>query len=131
METLGEFLRRWRKRSDLTQDEAGDAVGVTRQTIANWESGNSTPTAAVLAQLLEPLLEQQSAMLKALPWVHPMATRQAMPSETLSIISLPSIDTEAPLVATMPLPGPVTVTFLTTPRWAPSKSWPSGSRMIG
>ena len=32
-----------RKLNDMTQEELAEAVGVTRQAIAKWESGNSVP----------------------------------------------------------------------------------------
>lgn len=32
-----------RKRAQLTQEQAAEKVGVSRQALANWEKGNSTP----------------------------------------------------------------------------------------
>lgn len=43
-----------RKRSSMSQQEVADTVGVTRQTISNWELGQGSPTldkAAELARL--------------------------------------------------------------------------------
>lgn len=32
-----------RKRAQLTQEQAAEKIGVSRQALANWEKGNSTP----------------------------------------------------------------------------------------
>ena len=45
-----------RKRTGMSQQEVADAIGVTRQTISNWELGQGSPTldrAAELARLYD------------------------------------------------------------------------------
>ena len=41
--TLGQNILKMRKKSGLSQEELGDKVGVTRQTISNWELDETTP----------------------------------------------------------------------------------------
>ena len=53
-----------RKRSGMSQQEVADTVGVTRQTISNWELGQGSPTldkAAELARLVLKRLGKQPA----------------------------------------------------------------------
>lgn len=40
---VGEKLRERRNTLHMTQDEVAEALGVTRQTISNWENGRSYP----------------------------------------------------------------------------------------
>ncbi|MDO4170808.1 MAG: helix-turn-helix transcriptional regulator [Lachnospiraceae bacterium] len=37
----------------MTQQQSGDAMGVTRETISNWERGITAPTAPQLMKLCE------------------------------------------------------------------------------
>lgn len=49
-----------RKRTGMSQQEVADAIGVTRQTISNWELGQGSPTldrAAELARLYDVSLD--------------------------------------------------------------------------
>lgn len=51
---LGEKLMRLRRKQGLSQQEVADLLGVTRQTISNWECGQGSPAldkAAELARL--------------------------------------------------------------------------------
>jgi len=41
--TLGQNILKMRKKSGLSQEELGEKVGVTRQTISNWELDETTP----------------------------------------------------------------------------------------
>ena len=41
---IGEEIRRQRVLRNLTQDELGDALGYSKQTISAWENGRLTPT---------------------------------------------------------------------------------------
>ena len=41
--SLGEKLYELRKKQGLTQEQAADKLGVTRQTISKWETDQSTP----------------------------------------------------------------------------------------
>ena len=53
-------LKAARVRKDLTQAELADLVGVSRQTIVEWEKGHTTPditTANHIAEILEEATE--------------------------------------------------------------------------
>lgn len=39
--TIGETIRRLRKEKGLTQDALADALEISRQAVAKWESGGS------------------------------------------------------------------------------------------
>lgn len=41
--TLGERLYEMRRKKGLSQEQAGEALGVTRQTVSKWETDQSTP----------------------------------------------------------------------------------------
>lgn len=63
-----------RRRAALSQEELGERLGVSRQTVAKWESGESTPDvllAAKLAELfdvtLDDLVSQDAAGRYGLP----------------------------------------------------------------
>ena len=53
METIGERLKQIRKDCKLTQSEFGNALGVTKQAIANVESNHSNPSIDFLCKLIE------------------------------------------------------------------------------
>ncbi|MDX1394663.1 MAG: helix-turn-helix transcriptional regulator [Gemmatimonadota bacterium] len=59
MPTRGEEVRsdvrRFRRRHDLTQEELGDRVGVTRQTIISIEGGRYNPSVGLALRLAEAL----------------------------------------------------------------------------
>lgn len=44
-------LRKLRRSANITQEELGASVGVTRQTIISWESGDTWPAAPMLPKL--------------------------------------------------------------------------------
>lgn len=47
MISIAERLRRWREsREDLTQADVARAIGVSRQAVRLWESGDTEPTHA-------------------------------------------------------------------------------------
>ena len=57
---IGKNLLKVRKQKNLTQEALAEAVGVARQTIAKWESGESTPDLEMsgrLASVLEVSLD--------------------------------------------------------------------------
>ena len=59
--TIGETIRRLRKEKGLTQDALADALEISRQAVAKWESGKSAPATEnllKLAALLEVPLEE-------------------------------------------------------------------------
>ena len=41
--TLGEKIIELRKKEKLTQEKLSDKLGISRQTLSNWESGNTCP----------------------------------------------------------------------------------------
>ena len=58
---LGEKIQKYRKKSKLSQEQLGELVGVTRQTISNWELGESHPDiieANELAQIFDISLDE-------------------------------------------------------------------------
>jgi transcriptional regulator with XRE-family HTH domain len=50
---LGDWLRRLRTKSGLTQAEAGNAVGVEARSIRRWENSGDVPGGITLIRLLE------------------------------------------------------------------------------
>ena len=40
---FGDNLLKARKKKGLSQEELGEKIGVTRQTISNWELGETSP----------------------------------------------------------------------------------------
>jgi transcriptional regulator with XRE-family HTH domain len=50
---IGERLKEERKRLGLNQDAFAGLAGVSRRAYAEWEAGNTSPTAAQLAALSE------------------------------------------------------------------------------
>lgn len=49
--TLGDRLRDARRRALLTRDDVGGAVGVSADTVARWERGETEPGASQLLAL--------------------------------------------------------------------------------
>lgn len=43
MSSFGENLRRWREDAGLTQADLAEAMGVTQQTVSDWERGVGMP----------------------------------------------------------------------------------------
>ena len=48
---IGESLQHLRKRKNFTQEALAERIGVSRQTIAKWETGESTPDLAMASAL--------------------------------------------------------------------------------
>ena len=57
--TFKEKLVKLRKLKGITQDEFASAVGVSRQAVYKWESGQSYPEAAKLIELINQSHDQQ------------------------------------------------------------------------
>ncbi len=55
MEMLGEKLWRLREARGLSQEGLAEKLGVSRQTVSNWENDRATPDAYKLKQLCEAL----------------------------------------------------------------------------
>ena len=43
MSSIGEKIRKLRRMRDISQEELGQAIGVTRQTISKWEADAMRP----------------------------------------------------------------------------------------
>ena len=51
----------------LTQEQLGELLGVTRQAVSKWESGQTTPDAATIAALCEKLLPLAEVLTPNIP----------------------------------------------------------------
>lgn len=49
--SLGEILKEHRTRCNMTQEMVAESLGVSRQAVGKWESGNSEPSTANLIAL--------------------------------------------------------------------------------
>lgn len=49
--TLGQNILNYRKKVGLSQEELGEKIDVTRQTISNWELGETSPNTEQLKNL--------------------------------------------------------------------------------
>ena len=71
--SIGEVLKQARASSDLSQEEAAEKVGVSRQTMSSWENGKSYPDIASVIALsdaysvsLDSLMKGDSKMVRHL-----------------------------------------------------------------
>ena len=55
MEEMKDRIAAARKLAGLTQEQLGDLLGVTRQAVSKWESGQTMPDAVTVARLCEEL----------------------------------------------------------------------------
>ena len=53
--TIGENIRKFRKRNDLTQEALADRLGVTYQSVSRWENGATYPDLELLPAIAEML----------------------------------------------------------------------------
>lgn len=60
--SLGENIRRRREALKLSQEAIAERLGVSRQAVSKWETGQSEPTAGNLIQLAEVLETSLSAL---------------------------------------------------------------------
>ena len=49
--TLGETLKEYREKCNMTQELVAEALGVSRQAVSKWETGSSDPSTANLLAL--------------------------------------------------------------------------------
>ena len=49
--SLGTQIQSYRKRAHLSQEQLAEQLGVSRQAVTKWESGQSAPSTKNLAQL--------------------------------------------------------------------------------
>ena len=51
--TIGENIRTFRKKNDLTQEALADRLGVTYQSVSRWENGSTYPDLELLPAISE------------------------------------------------------------------------------
>ena len=51
MKKIGAYIQSRRKNRQLTQESLGERLGVTAQSISNWERGESLPDTSILPEL--------------------------------------------------------------------------------
>ena len=61
---LGDHIQQARKKAQLSQEKLGDMVGVTRQTISNWELNITTADANQLLALSKALQVSMDALME-------------------------------------------------------------------
>lgn len=49
--TIGEVIRKYRKKADMTQEEMANRLGVTTPAVNKWENNNTQPDVALLAPI--------------------------------------------------------------------------------
>ena len=66
---IGHILKNARTRASITQEQAAEAIGVSRQTISNWENGKTFPDIVSVIKMsdvysvsLDQLLKEESPM---------------------------------------------------------------------
>lgn len=71
MESIGRRIAELRKKANMTQMELADHMGITFQSISNWERGNTMPDISKLPELAElfdvtidELLGKESKLIK-------------------------------------------------------------------
>ncbi len=69
-ETIGERLRRLRKKSGLTQEELADAVGVHENSVSRWENNELTPKTQSIKALAKALGVSEADLLNDSPPEH-------------------------------------------------------------
>ena len=81
--TLGNNLLRIREEHGLTQQEFGQLVHVTRQTVSNWENGKSYPDLQSLIIIsdrygvsLDLLLKEDLEMVRRMDWERKVARKR-------------------------------------------------------
>ena len=52
---IGENIRNFRKKNDLTQEALADRLGVTYQSISRWENGTTYPDLELIPSIAEEL----------------------------------------------------------------------------
>ena len=93
-----------RKAAGLTQEQLGELLGVTRQAVSKWESGQTTPDAATIAALCEKLHDRPPPMSRRTP-VPAAGGRSPAASVRNAAISCPIIRPVGPNTLSLP-PAP-------------------------
>lgn len=55
MNSISKNIKTYRKQNNITQQQLADCLGVTHQTVSNWESGRSMPSLDTLSDISEKL----------------------------------------------------------------------------
>ena len=55
MVTIMTILKEWRRLKDFTLKQLGEKIGVTNQTVSNWESGKSEPKVSDIPKIRKAL----------------------------------------------------------------------------
>ena len=61
---IGSIIRKARTEQKLTQEQAAEALGVSRQTVSNWENGRSSPDIVRVIRMSELDHSSLDALLK-------------------------------------------------------------------
>ena len=64
MVEIGEKLKQMRKMLGLTQEQMAEAAGVTRQSVAQWEAGNTSPTIECVKRIGMTIGKDMSTLLR-------------------------------------------------------------------
>ena len=90
--SLGDRIRRARENLDLTQRELSELVGVSRETVGNWETGTSTPRGKI--SRLEQALAIQLVKPADEPWATPTspATILTLPEQVVDGLAIPELE---------------------------------------
>lgn len=75
--TLGERIQQLRKAQGLSQEGLGEAIGVSRQAVSKWETGQSLPDTAnllAMAELFGVSADELAAIKAQSPLIHPEET---------------------------------------------------------
>ena len=54
--TIGENIRHFRKKNDLTQEALAECLGVTYQSISRWENGTTYPDLELIPAIAEEVM---------------------------------------------------------------------------
>ena len=65
--TIGENIRNYRKKNDLTQEALADRLGVTYQSISRWENGATYPDLELIPVIAETLKVTVDELLGSFP----------------------------------------------------------------
>ncbi len=60
---IGNRIRKYRKESDLTQEQLAEKIGVTKSRVSNWEQGINRPDADILGAICRALNVSPSDLL--------------------------------------------------------------------
>jgi transcriptional regulator with XRE-family HTH domain len=62
--TTGEKIRRLRKKQNMSQEQLGNILGLSRQAVSRWETENAVPETAVILKLSEVFCVTTDYLLK-------------------------------------------------------------------